>query len=410
MPMAPQRVVSGVHLGRTKIKAGAVEFSDQQLTSDHLVAHEEVSTPRVPPKEFYDAIAQLVIRVRQSAQATYATTLPLVGVAHPGRFLPDGSLARGTTPNLGTAPGQFDGLKPAHELEQRLHIRVVAENDAVSQMRFGLELLLRDPATRSRLLGETVVYLGPGTGMGGGVAQVSPEGTVMPVTDGHFFDLQVAGYSDGTLTAEELFTGPAIARLVREANQQLAKPIEPARAGGLDELLKSPTSSAEHRAIALRIAAQEGDILARIVALIHAGQITKVRLETLPDPSTLVRLPLDSASGPRSGSLTIAQDSAPRAPVGLHGRVQRYVDEPERAWSEADRTLVRGARRFILGGFVGSSLALGKAIRARALERLQEQGLRQVELFQIPMDSADAGVLGAVRAISDEEVRHLRVK
>ena len=289
---------------------------------------------------------------------------PVVAMAHPGRFLPDGSLARGTTPNLGTIPNQFDGAHPAQELSRRLHVPVIAENDAIAQMRFGLDLLLRDSAVRPHLLNQTVVYLGPGTGMGGGVAQVSAEGAVQAVTDGHLFDLQVVGYQDGTLTTEELFTGPAIARSVREANQSLTTPIDPARAGQLDIILASPQAAPEHRAVALRVAATYGEILARMIETIHAGRIVKVRLEMTPE-----------------------------------GQCRRYVDEPDRAWTEADRRLVQGAKRFILGGFVGSSVALGAHISARALEVLRERGLGEVRIFQIPLGSADAGLLGVVSGI-----------
>ncbi len=239
-----------------------------------------------------------------------------------------------------------------------------AENDAIAQMRHGLALLLADAAARPRLLGQTVVYLGPGTGMGGGVAQVSRTKQVTVVTDGHFFDLQLPGVGDGTLTAEEVFTGSAIARLVRDANASLAQPIEPARAGQLDEILKAPRQApAGHLTVAERIAAATGEVLAELVATIHAGRIVKVRLEPAPD-----------------------------------GSVARYVDEPDRAWPEADRRLVRGASRLILGGFVGSSLGFGKAVRARALEALRQRGLEAIELFQIPVGSGDAGLLGIVTA------------
>ena len=359
----------GVDIGGTKVKAGAVRGEADALDA-RLAASAQIDTPRLPPDPFYDQLAALIRGVQSQAEAAGATVCPVVAVAHPGRFLADGTLARGTTPNLGTAPNQFDGIAPARELERRLGVSVVAENDAVAQMRFGLALLVRDPAVRPRLTGQTVVYLGPGTGMGGGVAQVGADGQVTPVTDGHLFDLQVAGIGDGTLTAEELFTGPAIAQAVEEANRTLAVPVLPARAGQLDLLLQrcqTPFKAgkvSDTIRVAEQIADWQGEILAAIIQTVHEGRIRKARLERLPD-----------------------------------GRVLRHVDEPDRAWRAADQRLVRGTARYVLGGFVGTSRGLGGRIRQRALERLAARGRSGIEIFQIPRDAADAGLLGAVHAL-----------
>jgi predicted NBD/HSP70 family sugar kinase len=355
--------VIGIDVGGTKTRAGAVEIL-RSRGSDRIIVSEQIATPRAGPSAFYDALAALVRSVGDRARAQGAELLPIVALAQPGRFLPDGRLARGTTPNLGTAPEQFDGIAPARELERRLGGRVIAENDAVAQMRFGLDLLLRDADIRPRLLGETVVYLGPGTGMGGGVATVSRSGEVGVVTDGHLFDVQVAGVGDGTRIAEELFTGPAIARRVAQANRRLSTPIDPPRGGRLDELLAEPGAPADHRAAALEVAGDFGEVLAALIQTLHAGRIVKVRLEPKPDGSML-----------------------------------RHVNEPDRAWSTEDQAVVRGIRRIILGGFIGCSRFLGAEIRHRALEALRAQGLPEVEILQIPSDSADAGLLGIVRAI-----------
>lgn len=367
--MPQPSVVIGVDIGGTKIKAAAV-IQNPKSTIQNLpgacsvVADDEVPTPRAAPPAFYDEVAALIRRVAAGAQAQGCHVEPIVSIAHPGRFLPDGTLARATTPNIGATPGQFDGLHPADELRRRLQMHVLVENDAISQMRFGLAALLRDPSTRSHLLGQVVVYLGPGTGMGGGVARVGADGSVTPVTDGHLFDMQVPGIRDGSLTAEELFTGPAIAKRVAGANEMLSPPIEPARAGRLDEILCGAAAPAAHRQVAERIADQQGHILAAIIQALHEGRVTKVRLESISD-----------------------------------GSVRRHVDEPDRAWSTADRALVRGVRRFLFGGFVGSSRGLGVRIRQQALEELAERGISDVRIMPVPATSGDAGVLGAVCAI-----------
>ena len=169
----------------------------------------------------------MIREISQQAE-TEGVILPLVSLAHPGRFLPDGHLARGSTLNLGPQPDAFDGRNPARELTQRLDAKVFAENDATAQMRYGLHELLRDPEILAVLLNETVVYLGPGTGLGGGVATISADGAVTTRTDGHLFDVQVPGVGDGTRIAEELFSGPVIAQRLEALNTTLSSPILPA--------------------------------------------------------------------------------------------------------------------------------------------------------------------------------------
>lgn len=348
----------GVDIGGTNIKAGAVDVGPDGA-GRRIVVERHIATPRATPSAFYDTIAALVSHVRAEAK-TRGLIAPCVAVAHPGRFLPDGSLARGTTPNLGTTPGEFDGVRPAEELARRLGGPVYAENDAIAQMRFGLEALLRDATVRPHLLGQTVVYLGPGTGMGGGVARVGPGGEVTTLTDGHLFDLQVP-CGDGTLTAEELFTGSAIARHIEQANRGLSIPIHPATAEQVGHVLSDPGAPAAQRQAAQQIADGQGEILAKLIQTIAAGRIVKVRLESLPD-----------------------------------GRLVRHVDEPDRAWSAADQAAVRGVTRFLLGGSVGISRQLGGRIRERALMLLEASGCADVGIFQIPVASADAGLLGVV--------------
>jgi predicted NBD/HSP70 family sugar kinase len=364
-------VVIGVDIGGTKTKAGAVPVTTGGV-ADRLLVSSQIATPRTAPPGFYDAMAEMVRQVCAQARQQGAVVLPLAAVAHPGRFLPDGSLARGTTPNLGLSDGQFDGCRPAQELARRLGFTVAAENDAVAQMRFGLDALLRDPTVRPQLLGEAVVYVGPGTGMGGGVARVGPEGNVAIMTDGHLFDMQVPGYGDGTLTAEEVFTGPAIARELARRNRALSPPIEPATGGRLDEILlgEGPAALPSHLAEARRIAETYGELFARLIAAIHEGRVVKVRLETAAD-----------------------------------GFVRRHVDEPDRAWSAEDCATVRGARRLLFGGWLGCSQGLGKAIRGHALEWLRQQGLGEVMIFLLPAASADAGLLGAVTGLPLTEIR-----
>ncbi|MBI3009480.1 MAG: ROK family protein [Candidatus Omnitrophica bacterium] len=344
---------------------GAIERTPNGLA--HILLSQQETTPRLSPPEFYDALALLLRGIQQRVVSQGLSLEKIAAIAHPGRFLADGTLASGTTPNLGQAFGEFDGLSPADELKQRLGCRVFVENDAVSQMRFGLDILLRDPAVRPSLLGQTIVYLGIGTGLGAGVSQVQANGKITVVTDGHLFDMCVPGYGQGDKIAEELLTGPAIAGRIKEANLSLSAPINPPTPERISTLITDATALPQHQQVAHQIAEMEGDILAAIIEAIHAGEIKKVRLE--PQPG---------------------------------GPFLRHLDEPDRAWSFTDRLIVKGASRFILGGSVGSNSILGAAIQKQALLGLRQRGLEKIKIFQIPANSADAGLLGVVHAVSEE--------
>jgi hypothetical protein len=81
------------------------------------------------------------------------------------------------------------------------------------------------------------------------------------------------------------------------------------------------------------------------------------------------------------------------------GRLIRHLDEPDRRWPDEDQASVRGAARFILGGFIGSNIPFGGLVRERALQLLQQHGLQQVKICQIPVGSADAGLRGALLSL-----------
>ena len=95
--------VIGVDIGGTKIKGGAVEVSPAGRLQ-RIVMARQINTPRADPAAFYDAVAALVEALRADAAGHKSAIAPLVGVAHPGRFLPDGALARGTTPKCAASP------------------------------------------------------------------------------------------------------------------------------------------------------------------------------------------------------------------------------------------------------------------------------------------------------------------
>lgn len=363
-------VVIGVDVGGTKIHAVGMEA--RAGDSHAVLFFRQEPTQRGLPSAFFDRLADVIRATVKEGLDRGVVLDPHIGIGMPGRYVfqaPRGRvIAPGTAPNLGLAPHDFDGIDPSQELSRRMPgFSFSVHNDAVAQMRFALELLLRQEKTAPLVRGKRVCYLGPGTGLGGGFAEVSPEGRVESRTDGHVFDMVVepsgivfsvdAGGRRWDLhrpgTAEELVSGKATAAMMTAVDDALTRTtgksfFSPYGVPGgwlLDQLLSGARGGEAQRAAALQIARFEGKMLGRIMGMIYRGDVPK---------------------------------AAPTA-----------------VWPEEDKQFVKGISTFILGGSVPRG-AVGDVFRSVAMAELAEQW-PGVSFFLLspPAESGHAGALGA---------------
>lgn len=362
--------VIGVDVGGTKIHAVGMNAL-AGVSHDVLFSH-QVPTQRGVPGAFFDRLAGVIRAAVNEGRGCGVTLDSHIGIGMPGRYVADSRggrvIAPGTAPNLGVSPHDFDGVDPSHELKRRLpDYSFSVHNDAVAQMRYALELLLRDGKTSPLVRGKRVCYLGPGTGLGGGFAEVSPDGQVESRTDGHVFDIVVEPlgvnltvHADGRQvdlhrlgTAEELVSGKAIAAMMSEVDGALVQsganpffsPFGDPGGRLLDRFLSGELGGEAQRGAALQIARFEGRMLGRIMEMIYRGDIPKA--------------------------------------------------DPTAFWPEDDKCFVRGITTFILGGSVPRG-SVGDIFRAEALAQLAERvpGTAFSLLFP-PAESGHAGALGA---------------
>jgi glucokinase len=147
--MTGERRVVGVDLGGTNLRAAVI-------CSDGTIEHRQnvPTNAQEGPEKVVQRMADLVVRVAAEGGLDRST---VVGVAAPGPLNPKTGVVH-FTPNL---PGWLDfHLRDA--LSELIGFRVVVENDAncavVGEARFGAAKDADD-----------VIYLGLGTGVGGGV-------------------------------------------------------------------------------------------------------------------------------------------------------------------------------------------------------------------------------------------------
>jgi predicted NBD/HSP70 family sugar kinase len=355
--------VIAVDIGGTFTRVAAVPILRSGRLALRAICQQMIRTPRTTPAPFYDSVAALIEDVARKAHAEGVSDLPLVGLGQPGRFLPDGSISPSSSPNLGQASGDFDGVRPARELEARLSgTRVFAENDSTSQMRFAIEQLLRRKRTRGRLLDQVVVFLGIGTGFGGAAARIDDLGRTHVFTDSHLYDMLVREYWSGTAIAEELLSSWAVLELTRELRPDL---WHRHAYDNYRDVIRAAAADRGPKELPKAVAQECGVRLARIIGAICRGDVVKVT--RIPD---------------------------------VNGAARRLYDEPSRAWPAADKAAVTGVGVFLLGGGIGSDPDLGSVIGRTARREIRMQGI-DASVLRLGA-RPEAGLVGAAHAIPIE--------
>ena len=152
------------------------------------------------------ALEQIIKDITRWNQKYGGSENPEIMIGSAGNFKPNSAIILpGTAVNLGNTPTEFDNL----DLKQlvldaassQLNCQIV--NDALLQLAGGL-LYAYDAGFS--LVHKTIAYIGPGTGLGGAFARLTPSG-LEPITDGHIFDMQLHDPVGQPVMAEDVFSG-----------------------------------------------------------------------------------------------------------------------------------------------------------------------------------------------------------
>lgn len=253
-------VTLAIDIGGTKIAWGLVD------SGESMKIMVQNSRPFIPGKSaLFESISAVVTDAYQWASDHSLTLNPTVAIGTPGRLIGPGrdQIAPGSAKNLSAYPGEFDNLSMRDLIMPALPGKqLLIENDAVCQFAGGLRDLVAGDPWRSHLLNQTVAYIGPGTGLGGGFCKVDATGTPTFFTDGHIFDIQLS-FPDGMVGAkmvgaEDVLSGKAF---------QIETGLSAETVNSSPELLAKWHS----------VIVEYGNRLAKLVLLIINGQITKER-------------------------------------------------------------------------------------------------------------------------------------
>ncbi|MBF0362670.1 MAG: ROK family protein [Oligoflexia bacterium] len=340
--------VIGVDLGGTKVAIGSVLVNDNSIVCYHNYPTEIESILGVGDDElirekFSEKIANLVVKVIEETETKGYEVYHTIGFGSPGN-IKNGIIRAKTTPQFGKAFDDFDiasALANKISIEGKKKFTVLAYNDALAQMAFGISELVQHPEYAKVISNQRVAYIGPGTGLGGGFARVTvtEESSNMRAnlnffTDGHIGDIIVGYAEDGTpLWAEfELLSGMYISK---KTNGLTGKDL----AADIDKHLL--------------FIEELGDNLGRIIFKIYSGDVYKARETTM--------------------------------------------------WSDEDRESVKGIYIFIIGGSIGVKGRMGEIMRTRAKHYLDNvlggADSNPIQIIPILSDSAHAGLIGAANFV-----------
>ena len=120
----------------------------------------------------------------------------------------------GTANNLALTDGDMDYCDVRSLVQHPVFNKIEIENDAFCQL---LGQMICSPREERTLTG----YIGPGTGLGGGFAEIS-NGKLSKISDGHIFDILLQT-TTGIEEAEEYLSGRGIKRLFNKEAKELSE-------------------------------------------------------------------------------------------------------------------------------------------------------------------------------------------
>ncbi|MFH1809772.1 MAG: hypothetical protein ABIJ09_13575 [Pseudomonadota bacterium] len=405
-----------VDLGGTSLRLLMVRPAARAYGGEVVVRLEE-RTPR-GLEGLLQALRATLQRGREQAQQLGCRVVPALALGTPGRYQrgPDGRrrIAPYSATSLEDHPGEFHDLDLLAALSQSLEMPedcLFVDNDAVVQ---GLALVqqLLEGSARASYLGERVVCINPGTGLGGCVAEVSADGEVQVFTDGHVSEISLHplthGGSVGELQVHLTTTADASSLWLHvddgENTRELSlatpagKQAEDLIAGtgvarivaGLDRLLGLDAEQGPLQRAAAQLGLGPRSLGGPLVSRCLEFNPTTPEQELARDAAIWIA---DLTAAALLKLMHVLRDGTPR-------KTPRFD-----TWPAADVERIRGVRRFVIGGGIARHSLGGHMVQVA--QEAWASAAKEVTVHA-PDQSGDAGALGALFLVSP--VRRLELE
>ncbi|HLD29462.1 MAG TPA: hypothetical protein VJC03_03905, partial [bacterium] len=387
------KAVLGVDIGGTKIAISVLEVDEKGNLLDVLSTKQYPALPLIgKPEKFYRGLFGVIKEVKGQAESDGIEVLPFVGIGSPGRFVKKGDkkvIAPESASNLGFGEEEVYAEKIIADIlgenDQLRGFNIYMNNDAIAQMAYGLESLLKGEY-RALLSGKKAAYIGPGTGLGGGFCEISEDGEIEFITDGQIFDLVLGPEFEFKFrhdgrdmridmkgTAEDIFSGRAIKEMMQKIDAEI---------GGRGIF----------STLAARLAAESKEDYEKVMGGFLLSYIIEDRIKA-PDEVKAIAEKMALFFG--AGQAQIISSI-------YEGNINKRRADAQ--WNEDDKKAVRGIVNYVLGGSIATKGKLGRDLVAET-NRILTATYPETKFNLIPIDitSEDAGVLGAASFIVKEE-------
>ncbi|MCA9395220.1 MAG: hypothetical protein KC900_13555 [Candidatus Omnitrophica bacterium] len=177
--------VIGVDVGGQSVKIGLVVYDDQGVAQGVELMRQIVPDMKAGVDGYYGEIRAEIQKIKAEAQAQGYTVSDHIALSHPGKKGEDGTIAKGSDPNLrlGADEIPFDGKNPLNWILTDGESGTWG-NDALAQALGGYYIQNWWPG--DPIKDKTIFYLGLGTGLGVAFLRTDAQGAVIDMSDDHF--------------------------------------------------------------------------------------------------------------------------------------------------------------------------------------------------------------------------------
>ncbi|MFA5880227.1 MAG: hypothetical protein WC860_08700 [Candidatus Margulisiibacteriota bacterium] len=216
--------ILSLDIGGTKISYALIPINAQGNMLNKFVFSNKKTTHK-GKENLIKIVLNIINEALQKAEKQGYSLLPVITAGSPGRYIGQNHeiIAKGSAANLANFLGEFDNCNLGAMFQEHLPqwCTIIVKNDAIAQFSAGLTTMLENPTFKQLFSKQKVAYIGPGTGLGGGFAEVDEHGYITFFTDGHIYDCLIPNQNGQFAGAEDLFSGRAFEELTKRSAKEV---------------------------------------------------------------------------------------------------------------------------------------------------------------------------------------------